>query len=351
MTLTAAEPQLGIEDAGTVEATCPKHMVYGPCGGVRIDERCEVDDRRCPFVDRPVVTWSGPAPAPATATFAAALGRTDGSPIIVTDLRVRPFDPSSVATVATRLARNADAVLIGEHHVRPDFPPTMMAALVAEAGSRAWVTLTCRDRNRVVLEGELAGLANLGVTGVHCVTGDSRARSVRVDATQVFDLDGTRLTGLARQAGLCASVSATPVAPPTHLRAARLLEKQRAGGQVCFVNHAGGSAGVATFVGAAQQLGVTMPFVPCVAVITDVESLVVLERFPGLVVDPELRRRVLEAADGRAAGIAAAVDEAERMLAIDGVVGVNLSGSATSGPEEESAAIMDEVAETIRRRM
>ena len=37
------------------------------------------------------------------------------------------------------------------------------------------------------------------------------------------------------------------------------------------------------------------------------------------------------------------------MLAIDGVVGVNLSGSATAGPETDSAAIMAEVAETLTR--
>lgn len=337
-----------IERAGTVEADCPKHMVYGPCGGVRSDGRCEVDERRCPFVDRDVVRWSGPAPSAAT-RFAEAIGGLR-RPAIVTDLRVRPFDRRSIEAVTATLSLAADAVLIGEHHVRADFPPTVMAGLVRAAGGRPWVTLTCRDRNRVVLESELAGLADGGFVGIHCVTGDSRARSVRDDATQVFDLDGTRLAALAAAAGLCPSVAATPVAPPLADRPRRLLEKERAGAQVCFVNHAGGSAGVARFVAAARRSGVTMPFVPCVAVITDVESLLVLERFPGLVIDPALRRSVLDAADGRAAGISAAVEEAMRMLAIEGVAGVNLSGSATAGPELESARIMADVAAAIRER-
>jgi hypothetical protein len=43
------------------------------------------------------------------------------------------------------------------------------------------------------------------------------------------------------------------------------------------------------------------------------------------------------------AGIAAAVEQALAMVAVDGVGGVNLSGAATSGPEHESAAIMAEV--------
>ena len=40
--------------------------------------------------------------------------------------------------------------------------------------------------------------------------------------------------------------------------------------------------------------------------------------------------------------------QARQMLAIPGVVGVNLSGSATSGSEDESAAIMAEVARRLR---
>jgi hypothetical protein len=86
-------------------------------------------------------------------------------------------------------------------------------------------------------------------------------------------------------------------------------------------------------------------------VFTDVESLEVLHRFPGLVVDRVEARRVMASGDVREAGIAAAVDQAARMLAIDGVVGVNLSGSATSGPELESAAIMAEVASRLRDRL
>ncbi|MET0327063.1 MAG: methylenetetrahydrofolate reductase, partial [Ilumatobacteraceae bacterium] len=102
------------------------------------------------------------------------------------------------------------------------------------------------------------------------------------------------------------------------------------------------------FVAAARAAGATLGFVPCVAVFTDVESLAVLQRFPGLVVDAAETRRVMASPDARQAGIDAAVDQAHRMLAIDGVIGVNLSGSATSGPELESAAIMAEVAARIR---
>ena len=44
---------------------CPKHMHYGPCGGVRDDLSCELGDRPCPFAVGPLPEWTGGDPAPA----------------------------------------------------------------------------------------------------------------------------------------------------------------------------------------------------------------------------------------------------------------------------------------------
>jgi methylenetetrahydrofolate reductase (NADPH) len=343
---TDAAQRSTIENFGRPDPQCPKHMVYGPCGGVRENGDCELGDRRCPFVDRALVHWDGPhAESNDWRPFS-----TDGAGIVI-DLRVRPFDVGSIDEVTRRLAGSCDAVLIGEHHARPDFPPTFIAAVVNDAGGRPWVTLTCRDRNRVVLEAEIEALAVSDVAGVHCVTGDARAPSVRVDASQVFDLDSVRLTALARYAELRVSVAATPLAPPTDQRPLRLLEKQRAGATVCFVNHAGGVDGVRRFIAAARDAGVRMSFIPCIPVITDIASWRVLEGFPGLVLDDALRQRVLQAADPRQAGIDAAIEQAMAMLEIEGVAAINLSGAATSGTELDGAAIMAEIAGSIRERV
>ena len=80
--------------------------------------------------------------------------------------------------VAATLAPSCDAVLVGEHQNRPDFPPALLASMLREAGARPWITLACRDRNRIVLEQELTGLRQLGVDAVLCVTGDARAYDV-----------------------------------------------------------------------------------------------------------------------------------------------------------------------------
>ena len=330
----------------TPAAGCPKRMVFGPCGGVRDDGRCELAEHPCAFLDAPLVRWPGPAVQPTTPS--TLLDRAERGPVVLADLTVTPFDPGSVRRVVGVLAPVADGLLIGEHANRPDFPPTMFAAEVIAEGGRVWTTLACRDRNRVVLEQELAGLAAVGVDGVLCVTGDGRGASVRPGVTQVFDLDGVRLAALAAGMGLPVAVPESPEAPPVALRSARVAEKQRAGAQLCVLNHVRSAGRVADFVAAARAAGATLPFVAAVAVYTDEPSARVLQRFPGLHLDDAVVESVLAAPDPRAAGVAAAVAEARALLAIPGVVGVNLSGAGSANGVDDGAAVKAEVAALLR---
>ncbi len=331
-----------------VRPGCPKRMVFGPCGGVRADGRCEVAEHRCVFLDGPLPAWPDPPLAPAAPSglvTAAARG-----PVVLTDLSTAPYDAASVRRVVEVLAPVSDALLAGEHANRPDVPPTLLAARVHDAGGRLWTTLACRDRNRVVLEQELAGLSALGVDGVLCVTGDARGPGVRPGASQVFDLDGPRLAALATAVGLPVGVPEAPEAPPVDTRPARVAAKQRAGAQLCVLNHASSPARVAAFVAAARAAGATLPFVAGVAVYTDERSARVLQNFPGLHLDDVRVEQVLAARDPRADGIAAAVEEARALLAIEGVVGVNLSGPGSGLGEDDGARVKAAVAVELRGR-
>jgi methylenetetrahydrofolate reductase (NADPH) len=314
---------------------CPKHMVMGPCGGVRDGGGCEVIPVPCVF--RTPAAWPDPVPA-------VPLRRV---PLILADYTADPYSVPMLTTVAGVLAAECDALLVGEHQNRPDFPPALLALLLRAAGARPWVSLACRDRNRIVLEQELHGLRHLEVDAVLCVTGDARAYEVRPEVTQVFDLDGPRLAALAAAAGLTAAVPEAPAAPPRDLRPARLAQKQRAGAAVAVLNHAS-VATVTAFMAGAAEAGVTIPVIAAVAVYTDESSAARLGALPGLELDPGAVRAVLAAPDPAEAGIAAAAREAAALLAIPGIAGVNLSGLGSARGYEYAAAVKAELARRIR---
>jgi len=325
---------------------CPKHMEYGPCGGVEFDGSCEVADFRCVFLEMPTVRWHGVEssvapgssdPVPEPSASAGALGMRElmsTRAIVVADFPARALDAASLSECAGLLAGSVDAVLAGDAgSARVQFPPAYRASLIQAAGVAVWSGFTCRDRNRVAMEGELAALAHVGVAGVHCVTGDHTRTGQRPDATPVFDLDSTEAASLARSLGHLVSVAEAPATPPVERRPARLLEKYRAGAEVCFVNHAGGVAPVREFVARAQNLGATMAYIPCIPVVVDRESAELLRTFTTLVLPDGYLDRILGARDVADEGIAAAVELGRGFLEIDGVAGVNLSGGAGPGRE------------------
>jgi 5,10-methylenetetrahydrofolate reductase len=270
------------------------------------------------------------------------------APLILTDFSCAPFDAEDVAATAATLAPSCDAVLVGEHQNRPDFPPTLMGQLLLAQGLDPWITLSCRDRNRVVLEQELRGLRYVGATTVFCVTGDGRGYDVRPDVTQTFDLDGPRLVELAASLGMVAAVPETPTAPPVHVRAARLVEKQRAGASLAVLNHVSSVPALSAFMADARAAGLRIPVLAAVAVFTDMVSAAVLQGLPGLELEPALVDEVVNAADPIEAGIDVAVAEARELLAVNGIDGVNLSGLASASGTRRGAEIKAEVGSRIR---
>lgn len=333
---------------------CPKRMVYGPCGGVRDDGRCEMTPAPCVFDGHELpVAWPPQVSSPPGAGPAAdsRLPGVDSwrPPVILTDLSTPPADATALQETARLLSPTCDAVLVGDHQDRPDYPPSTLARLIADAGAQPWVTLACRDRNRIALEQELHALALDGLATVLCVTGDGRAFDVRPDVTQAFDLDGTRLASLAASLGLNVAVAETPTARPVALRPDRLVQKQRAGARVGALNHVPSVRQLADFLDAARAVGLTMPLIGSVIVFTDERSAAVLNALPGLEIGADRLETVLTAQDSVEAGIAAAVADASRLLALPGVSGVNLSGLASAQGFRVAAEIQAEVGRRIRR--
>ncbi|WCB94610.1 hypothetical protein DSM104299_03348 [Baekduia alba] len=263
-------------------SACPKTMVHGPCGGVHAD----------------------------------------------------PLGVDATRAAAAAVAGHADAALLGDAPwARVQLPPVLRAQVVAAEGVRPWASLTCRDRNRVALEGEPAGLAAIGVPAVHCVTGDHPVLGQRPEAAPVFDLDSTRLAALAAGSGMLVSVAESPSAPPRERRPARMAAKAAAGAHVCFVNHAAEPGEVEDLVGAVRALA---PRVRCIVCVPLVVSEAGLERLAAFVPGAVVPVATIAAAGGDdpvGGAVRSAIATAEGLLAVEGVDGIDLTAAA--GPGEE----------------
>lgn len=330
--------------------SCPKAMTFGPCGGVHGDGSCEVAPVPCTFLDEPAPSWPGaPAgPVPLVGHGAAMLERAAAGRLIVAGLPARAMDSTSLRAGARELVGSVDAVLMGDSgRERVQFPPSYRARLVQDEGLVAWPGLTCRDRNRVALEGELAALADLGVGGVHCVTGDHTLSGHRPDAAPVFDLESVELVAIAHALGLATSVAESPLSPPVARRAERVAMKAGAGADLCLLQYAGEVGQVAGFVEQVRAAAPHVRVLPGLPVLTDVSGAQLLSSFAAAVLPAGYAERVLAADDPYEAGIAAAIELGRALMAIEGVGGVVLAGGPAPGAEVAFARALARVAQEL----
>ena len=115
--------------------------------------------------------------------------------------------------------------------------------------------ISCRDRNRIAIQGDVVGAHALGVRNILCVTGDGVESGDHPSAKPVFDLDSiTLISNLSNMVkmgefesrrklngplNLYIGGAVNPFAPPFDFRPHRLLKKAEAGAsffqsQFCF---------------------------------------------------------------------------------------------------------------------
>ncbi len=320
---------------------CPKSMIYGPCGGVRADGSCEVDGAPCVFLED-----AGPAAGPvargAASPHPAARDLLDlfaRRRVVVAGMPCEAMDADGQRGAASILAGHADAALLGDAPwARVQLPPSLRASILAYEGIRIWATLSCRDRNRIALESELLGLAEVGVGAVHCVTGDHPLSGEHGDAEPVFDLDSPRLARLAAGRGMLVSVAEAPAAPPAHARARRVALKAAAGAQICFVDDAPAHL-VAEFIAEAHERAPSLKFIACVPLATSAAGLQRLGVPARAGVAARLATAV-EEADPVGAVVRTAVAGAAELLDMPGIAGVHLSAASAPGEELRVAAAL-----------
>jgi methylenetetrahydrofolate reductase (NADPH) len=142
----------------------------------------------------------------------------------------------------------ADAINVTDGaSARAHLSAPLAAAILAREGLEPVLQFTCRDRNRIALEGELMGAAACGIRNILCLTGDDPKAGDQPETKAVFDLDSATLTRVARdlrdkgelptgrkvagKAHFFIGAADVPIDPPPEWRADRLAAKAAAGAQ------------------------------------------------------------------------------------------------------------------------
>lgn len=130
-----------------------------------------------------------------------------------------------------------------------------ICALLTRAGYEPIYQISCRDRNRIAIQGDLLGAAAMGVNNVLCLTGDDVSAGDHPEAKRVFDLDSIQLLQMAKTMRdeskflsgrpltsppkVFLGAACNPFVPPYDWRPLRLAKKIEAGAnfiqtQYCF---------------------------------------------------------------------------------------------------------------------
>ena len=130
-----------------------------------------------------------------------------------------------------------------------------VCSLLERRGYTTIMQISCRDRNRLAIQGDVLGASALGVSNVLCLSGDGVQAGDHPDAKPVFDLDCMSLIRTVRSMRdesrflsgraittaprMLIGAAANPFVPPFDYRVERLAKKISAGAafvqtQYCF---------------------------------------------------------------------------------------------------------------------
>ena len=122
-----------------------------------------------------------------------------------------------------------------------------ISSLLTRAGYAVVMQISCRDRNRIAIQGDVLGAAAMGVANILCLTGDGVQAGDQPGAKPVFDLDSISLLQtirtmrdesrflsgrkITKPPQVFLGAAANPFAPPYDYRALHMGKKVAAGAQ------------------------------------------------------------------------------------------------------------------------
>ena len=257
-------------------------------------------------------------------------------------------DADDVIRLARPLKGLAHAVNVTDGAgARAHMGASAAAAILAREGIEPIQQFTCRDRNRIALQGDLLAAAALGVRNLLLLRGDDPTAGDQPDAKPVFDLDtvgllttaaGLRDRGalpsgrkVARRPAFFLGVADVPIDPPPGWAPHSLKAKADVGAQFVQTQFCMDAGIVRRYLARLAEHGL----VPKLAILIGVVPLKsarsarwMRKHLPGTIIPDGIIARLDGAADPAAEGRRVCVELMQELAEIPGVAGAHVMAPA-----------------------
>ena len=215
------------------------------------------------------------------------------------------------------------------------------AHFLVQSGLEPIFQVTCRDRNRLALQGDLLGAASLGIHNILVLAGDDPKAGDQPDAKPVYDLDSRALIALARRMSdegtlpsgteiekkpeLFIGAADIPADPKPGWEPKGLLAKAQAGAHFVQTQFCMDMGLVRRYAARLREIGFKLPILIGVAPIPSARSARWMrEKLFGTVIPDEIVERLERARDAKAEGRRICVEILRQLAEIPGIAGAHV---------------------------
>lgn len=218
-----------------------------------------------------------------------------------------------------------------------------MCALLTRRGYAMVMQITCRDRNRIAIQGDVLGAAAMGVANILCLTGDGVQAGDHPEAKPVFDVDSmsmlTMLKGmrddsqflsgrkLTKAPPILLGAAENPFAPPLDYRSLRLKKKVAAGAQFVQTQYCFDMEILQNFMAAVRDQGLheRVFILPGVGPLASAKSAEwIRTHVPGVHIPDDVIKRLQGAKDQAQEGVNICIEILQQLKEIEGVHGAHV---------------------------
>jgi methylenetetrahydrofolate reductase (NADPH) len=218
-----------------------------------------------------------------------------------------------------------------------------MCALLTAVGYSPVLQISCRDKNRIAIQGDVLGAAAMGVANILCLSGDGVQVGDHPEAKPVFDLDSMSLLETIRTMRdesrflsgrpitsppqVFIGAAENPSAPPVEFRPQRLAKKIAAGAQFIQTQYVFDIVQLRRFMARAGDLGLLdkVFVLPGVGPLASARTaLWIRNNVPGIHIPDEIIKRLEGAQQPRLEGRKICIELIQQIREIEGISGVHI---------------------------